>query len=278
MKKISGYLQYIVKADYRGSYYIKKLYYSFRYLVSKLKIFLYCKWNRYPVGKIFLEVPTSDLQYTEFNEGRKRVISSRNIYKIIGKVIGGDWDQHRTAVDQWSIYTSLEKYFKYNIDLKNTPYYSEKQLSQRHISIWDKIHAKNYVKEVERNKRLYTSMEKNGYQTQKQLGGFDYLDEVRVKIARDGTFLWENSIHRFVIAKILGIESITVVVTVRHIEWVRLKKKLIDCANKNVNKSQRYIEKKYTHPDLQDIPYSPEGDMILRIHLETHIAPEYALH
>jgi hypothetical protein len=224
MKKISDIIFYLTRAEYRGSYYIQRVYYYIRYAITRVKIVLYCKWNGYPIGNIFLVIPLDSLRFTEFTKSGHRDISSKNIYKIIGKVIDGDWDKNRTLIDEWPIYVSLEKYFNDNVELKYTSYYADSEERNGKKGLWHKIDKDNYDREVERNSRLYELLKKNGYKTQKELGNVDYLDEIRVKIARDGTFLWENSIHRFILARIIGLKKITVVVTVRHKEWILLKK------------------------------------------------------
>jgi G:T-mismatch repair DNA endonuclease (very short patch repair protein) len=272
MKKLLNIFYYLTRADYPGSYYIQKIYYYMRYSFTRVKILLYCKWNGYPVSNIFLTIPLEKLWLTEFTKNGQRDISSKNVYKIIGKVIGGDWDKNRTPIDEWPIYISLEKYFKNNIDLKRTPYYTNGKLPKNRKGIWHAIDKGKYSREIERNTRLYELLKENGYKTQKELGNVDYLDEIRVKIARDGTFLWENSIHRFVLARIIDLSKITVVVTVRHSEWVSLKKKLIELSQMKNVKNSNEKNKVYSHPDLEAIPYTSEGEILINEHIRHHIS------
>ena len=224
------------------------------------------------MNKVFLTVPARYLTYTEFDKHGYRAISSRtkNIHKYLGTVKDGEWDLNRTPIDDWIIYKSLKSYFFDGIDLKDTPYYSEKLDEGRKNGIWYQITSKNYEKEVQRITHLFKSLKANGYKSQRDLGNPNPLDEIRVKIARDGTFLWENSIHRFVIAKLLKLEKITVVVTVRHHDWINLKKKLIELAQKR-DGSQINEERnlRYYHPDLEEIPYCREGEKVIEKHLET---------
>lgn len=270
MRIIRNIQLFILNSNYPGTSLIRRVYYYIRYIIVRGKILAYCKWYDYPASQIFLTITLNNLQYTEFNEKGHRDISSRNVYKIIGKVIDGDWDLNRTSIEEWPIYISLKKYFIENVDLKETPYYKDRVESERDRSIWISVNKKKYLKEVKRNTRIYHTLKVHGYKTQRELGNPDILDEVRVKIARDGTFLWENSIHRFIIAKLLDIEEIPVVVTVRHFEWVRLKQKLIAAARMNRDAGKNETEKKYIHPDLRDIPCSPDGERILNDHVQLH--------
>jgi hypothetical protein len=265
-------IKYLLFDDHFINKLVKSVYYHSRYYYSRFKILIYCRMNDYPVSKIFLEIPASSLNYTEFNKSGHRDISSRNIYRIIGKVIDGDWDLNRTHIHDWTIYKALKEFLKDGKDLMETDYYKNEAdiVGKPRKGIWHRITDKNYMREKERNRKLFHMIKDNGFKTQKDLGGVDPLDEIRVKIGRDGEFLWENSIHRFVIVKLLNIYKISVVVTVRHLEWVRLKKKLIELAREK--KSERHIDigKKYDHPDLRDIPYCSEGEEKVKEHMRQY--------
>jgi len=265
---IKRYIKWIVFSDNAVNRLGKTLYYHCRYYIVNLKIFLYCKKYKYPQSRIFLTIQLDYLENTEFDSAGNRKISSRNVYRIIGKVIDGDWDLYRSPIQDWKIYKGLKEYLIDGKDLKDTVYYRND--TNTRVPLWLNITGHNYQRERERNKNLFRLLKENGYLTQKELGGPDPLDEIRVKIGRDGEFLWENSIHRFIIAKLLKLEKITVVVTVRHHDWINLKKKLIELAQKR-DGSQINEERnlRYYHPDLEEIPYCREGEKVIEKHLET---------
>lgn len=261
------FLKKIIYGDNVVSNTRKRIYYHYRYYYSRVKIYFYCKIHRYPVSRIFLKIPADMLVNTEFNASYHRDISSRNVYRIIGKVIDGDWDLNRTPIYDWDIYRGLKEFLIDGRKLKETVYYRDNSRTTR--SIWYGVHDGNYKREVERNNKLFHTLRENGYRSQKELGGPDPLDEIRVKIARDGEFLWENSIHRFVVAKLLNLEKITVVVTVRHLEWVNLKKRLIHLSKKTRQGKSEDYNKRYTHPDLAEIPYRHEGEILIKNNLQS---------
>jgi hypothetical protein len=245
----------------RLTHFRDRAYFGSRYLLALVRISMYRRIHGYPASLLFLQIPTSCLNYTEFNSAGHRDISSRNVYRIVGKVIDGDWDRNRTHIQTWPIFGSLRQYLLEGVDLRSTAYYvSEPDKGRR--SLWHQITEANYEKEARRNWQLFEALKAHGYRSQRELGGPDPLDEIRVKIGRDGEFLWENSIHRFVIAKLLALPQITVLVTVRHRDWVELRKKLTALPRTGSPAGTG----KYRHPDLVDIPFSPEGAELVKAH------------
>jgi hypothetical protein len=60
-----------------------------------------------------------------------------------------------------------------------------------------------------------------GYKTQRELRAVRPLNEIRVQIGRNGNLLFEEGIHRLIISQLLKLESIPVIITRRHTEWLR---------------------------------------------------------
>jgi hypothetical protein len=271
-KYIKNIFPYLLQSQNKYARILQTFYYRCRYYLILFNVKLYYLWNNYPNSKIFLTISTNNLEYTDFNENGHRMISSRTkkIHQLLGRVAGGDWDLNRTHITSWPIYRSLEQHFIRGVNLRDTSYFIHQQRMTTKNGIWHQISDKNYDKEFERNTRLYKSLKKYGYKTQKELGNPNYLDEIRVKIGRDGTFLWENSIHRFVLAKIIGLKTVTVVVTIRHREWILLKQRLLRSAKTGNRFSDSINGMRYNHPDLYDIPYTHNGHEILEEHMKKH--------
>jgi 2-polyprenyl-3-methyl-5-hydroxy-6-metoxy-1,4-benzoquinol methylase len=209
-----------------------------------------------------LNIPLERIFYADFKrEGQSRPIDSANMYRVIGKILGGDWDLERIPIEDLKIYKALSQYFLLGIDLRKTDFYVGRAKNKEKVSdSWFYLYEDNFEEEVARFTALYKSIKENGYKSQKELGSANKLDEIRVKIDRHGEFLFENSIHRLIIAKILKVKSVPVLVTVRHAKWAKLKKELRALSQGSLFEGNGKLYQKLPHPDLWDIPYAHEGD------------------
>ena len=108
--------------------------------------------------------------------------------------------------------------------------------------------------------KLYESIKKEGYKTQKQLinenkqnRGLTYLDiitnEIMIDVGRDGSLLHVDGYHRLSIAKILGIREIPVTIVVRHQDWIDYLEEL-DQLPVNERRSRKTD---MSHPDLRSL-------------------------
>ena len=196
-----------------------------------------------------------------------------NLRRSIGTVRGGDWDLMRMQVDDLAVVRFLKAHFENGVSLKDTPFYNphiqtKKQANSLPHNSWSYITAYDYDRRMKRIRDLYESMKRDGYKTSAQLGGPAW-DEIIVKIGRDGDMLFENSIHRLAVAKILGIPRVPVVVSVRHQDWVTFKRTLFRYAGFS---RKRTLYQKVTHPDLQSIPYHHDCEdkmALMRRHLRS---------
>lgn len=80
---------------------------------------------------------------------------------------------------------------------------------------------------------------------------FDWLDDIRVDIGRDGEILRHNGRHRLWFAKHLGIEEIPVCVVVRHDQWQAVRRELAhaDSVEELSARGRRHL----FHPDTVDV-------------------------
>lgn len=110
---------------------------------------------------------------------------------------------------------------------------------------------------------LYQNMKGNGYLTQQELQEHDDAPspsdpsqhvpehhEVAVNIGRDGEIIFDDGRHRFIAAKILGLEQIPVRVLVRHREWQTLRNEV---AHGSSDAEQTTAKTHLQHPDMQDV-------------------------
>jgi len=199
-------------------------------------------------------------------------------WTLAGKVIGGTWDQRPVKFEEASFcdgvnasfYRSLEVHFDRDIEWEETPFVRQ-VLDQVAAgkTVWTCATRADVKEKCGRVDQLYERIADRGYQTHKDRirGGVDDLkntrktalyrwlkkhtvvgkDEVCVNIARDGTLLFFAGKHRLAIAKILGLDSIPVVVLTRHEQWQEVRDRITASKATDVPAGLRI------HPDLQDI-------------------------
>lgn len=199
-----------------------------------------------------------------------------NLFNI-GRVIGGDWDKSTKKFEDRDTYMDLRRRFIEGTKWNNTRFYkyvlgklergriysTRKNLLSLHLG----IRTKNELdKEMKRIDHLYYEIKTNGYKSKKAIKKDGYKsntirenpfendpmeseDEITVNIGRNGALFFNDGVHRLSIAKILKIPKIPVKVIIRHTEWMKLRKDLLELASKREGK----INQSLTHPDLQDI-------------------------
>lgn len=147
-------------------------------------------------------------------------------------VRGGDWDLVTEPIDQHFVFASIDARFNRGLDWDETPiaavaragiaagdgrYHgcrTEEQLAAR----WEQLDA------------LYQRVRNEGYRSQRELGNGDHplrrrrnrppeIDEVMVNIGRDGAIIFIDGIHRFSVARVVGVPSIPACVLTRHAAW-----------------------------------------------------------
>ena len=185
-----------------------------------------------------------------------------DLLKTLGHVMSGDWDQRRCFFHDLKLYRALKAHFEEGIPLDETEFYNPNVITEKDqqqlngTRSWDFITSFDYTNRVVKIDNLFATIKENGYKTQQELGGILY-DEVRVRVSREGHILFENSIHRMSIAKILKLTRIPAIVSVRHNEWVAFKMQLHAFAKRQKKGSPQggRLYQMPHHPDLQDIPY-----------------------
>lgn len=80
-------------------------------------------------------------------------------------------------------------------------------------------------------------------------------DEIVVNIGRDGELIFDDGKHRFCILKVLGFDEVPVRVLVRHKEWQKIRKEIVETRSK-AELSER-ARNHLGHPDLADV--TPEA-------------------
>ncbi len=178
---------------------------------------------------------------------RRPLPNHHNVIELCGTVRDGDWDINDSFeiqpkfnreyyldiiyddvhISNTTFYQSMVERFQQQVAWEETAYVQSlfEVLEKEDTVVWGgKRTCKNEI--LDRCREidiLYNSIAEQGYQTQNQLGKtrVDQINnEILVDIGRNGNHLLVDGKHRLCIAQILGLESIKVIVLVRHKNWV----------------------------------------------------------
>ena len=179
----------------------------------------------------------------------------RDRQSSFGTVRGGDWDRrpplpgdgyelHRRLYladrfEESTLHGSFRAHFVDGVPWTRTQLVRElfAALDCDADRVWHGCTSRSDVLDrCERLDRLYETIASDGYRTQLELaraggdpgvpgeparGFLNALEhEIVVDIGRDGTVLFVSGRHRLSIAKLLGLETVPVVVAVRHVKWM----------------------------------------------------------
>ncbi|KAB1189938.1 hypothetical protein GJR96_17325 [Haloferax sp. MBLA0076] len=179
--------------------------------------------------------------------GRGSALWENAMYEI-GTVQDGDWDiepyrgpledkeleiTFANALEETVLYRSMKEHFTNGVAWEDTQFVQRmcELIEESDTRAW---HGSLTCEDVRERcaylDSLYERIQTDGFLSQRELQQRgeeppkDYLDtlrsEILVDIGRDGEFLMVDGRHRLSIAKILGVESIPVVVVVRHTQWM----------------------------------------------------------
>lgn len=176
----------------------------------------------------------------------------------IGRIVDGNWDKNKRNWNNRCAYKCFYKVFEKNYDWKNTEHI-QKLLNQ--IEAGHGAYGYSSKDEFLNNRipfleSLYRSIKKEGYKKQKDLddhrsGGI--LHEAGVNIGRDGELIFNNLTgqHRLAMAKVVGLETIPVIVIARHKRWQDMKRE-VHIAD-SINELGPQQIKNLSHPDMKHI-------------------------
>lgn len=172
----------------------------------------------------------------------------------LGLVRGGSWDHHRIRIRERTFFRSLETRYVEDRPWDETPWY---QAVLEAIEAGDRKWRCETVADLEQRcaytDRLYESMATQGYVPQRQLveqgqGSFPLRDPI-VSVGRDGELIhFRDGNHRLSLAKLIGVDAITVIVGLRHEEWQRRRDRIAD-----THATDGSATDALDHPDLADL-------------------------
>lgn len=191
------------------------------------------------------------------------VLKDRN-FKLIGKIADGNWDQSNKFFKDSVVYRSLEDHFLTDTKWKDTTLWSqmEQELSKGNVH-WGVSTRKELEQRFKEIDLLYDEIAKSGLksqqdrmQTEDQSQITQIVDlvtalenEIQVNIGRAGELLFNEGRHRLAIAKLQDLDSIPVIVCVRHKKWQNIREKI---ATGQLS-TGGLDEDLQTHPDLVDL-------------------------
>ncbi|XVH30967.1 hypothetical protein ACNS7O_11290 [Haloferacaceae archaeon DSL9] len=192
-------------------------------------------------------------------------------WKLAGRTVGGDWDRRTrsfTRLDgkvDFAVYDSFAAHFDDGVPWEQTAFYERLLGEVRRGNWWWGCRSESDVRaRCADLDRLYARIKREGYRSQQALAGDGSAvlgaargtlvsrrieGEIAVNVGRNGDLIFYDGRNRLAIAKLLGIDSIPVVILARHERWQRLRERL---ASGDLERSAlpRALE---THPDLIDI-------------------------
>lgn len=192
-------------------------------------------------------------------------------YLGLGQIKGGDWDRPENAMrfeDDW-IYIGLKQRFEEDCDWEQTVYYETmRQRFDEGGTKWNYDSKDQFLRvRCAYVDDLFESIQSEGYRRNESVNHdvpkqdirnrqYDQRLEPFVVIGRNGEILLRDGLHRFAIARILGIEPIPVNVLGRHFEWQEVRDEFskVDTLSELDSKLQSYID----HPDLAFPRKSPD--------------------
>ncbi len=188
--------------------------------------------------------------------------------KIAGSIIDGNWDkdlyEFRNQDGNVHFHTldSFEKHFVQGKSWENTKFYNKLLSEVQSGNVWWECQTKVDVeKRCDFLDGLYESIKQNGYLTQSEIKKRKLVNEGRsrhksyntingeiaVNIGRNGKIIFYDGRNRLSIAKILNLDTVPVVVLVRHQKWQNHREHLY----KGIDSKEEI--KKTNHPDLINI-------------------------
>jgi hypothetical protein len=183
-------------------------------------------------------------------------------YHFAGRIKAGDWDTDRRQFTDSVIYRSFRAHFEDDIPWKETDLYEQALAVIDHGgSPWGCTSPEDLDQRCQEIDRLYDTVGADGYKTQAELlesgvHPFDHArpnqytqtvdGEIALTVGRDGELLFYDGRNRLAIAKLLGLDSIPVVILVRHRQWQQLRDAV---AGRNTALAS-LPERLQSHPDL----------------------------
>ncbi|MCK9225793.1 MAG: hypothetical protein M0R46_01695 [Candidatus Muirbacterium halophilum] len=160
-----------------------------------------------------------------------------------GELLDGDWD-----IDKFIFKDKIDFYNSFiDVRLKkknwNETAYFKRNIYEIEIKKkikWGTTNRKEFLERCIKLESIFDEMKNEGWKQKKN------SDYVTINIDRNGEILFNDGRHRLTFAKLLNIEKIPVKIMVRHEEWVKKRKKLMEKMGlKSVIETEKKIIKEF---------------------------------
>ena len=187
-------------------------------------------------------------------------------YHFAGSVIDGDWDADRRPFSESVVYRSFRAHFDDGVPWPETDLYAQcLDTIDAGGSPWGCTTPADVDQRCQEIDRLYETVATDGYRTQSELlesgvdEPFDHArpseytrtvdGEIALTVGRDGELLFYDGRNRLAIAKLLDLESVPVVILVRHSQWQAVRDRVAGGETSLADLPDRL----QSHPDLVDL-------------------------
>ncbi len=180
-------------------------------------------------------------------------------YRLAGRVFEGDWDTTSKRFTESTIYQSFLEHFQEGVTWKRTNFYNETLAAiDDGATPWGCKSQMDLDKRCDQLDELYDQLAQHGYRTQNELHELGdpttsphriyrvIWSEIAVHIGREGEFIFQDGRNRLAIARLLDLDSISVVVLVRHSNWQQKRDRIARGELKRSDLPRRLRN----HPDL----------------------------
>ena len=185
-----------------------------------------------------------------------------NIWEYKGKVVGGDWDRLEIEFDGCDFFRSCEERVSAGTEWEQLPYYRHilsiiEGKSREWHDEWECRTREDIDRKFRGLDEIFADIRHNGYRgrstvgdARRRIGLRDLEDEIAVNVGRHGDLLFNNGRHRLTFAKLAGVTTVPVKITVRHTEWEAFKREIEANARRHGGK----VLTPLTHVDLCAAP------------------------
>lgn len=216
----------------------------------------------YDVDPNDIERTVSWTRITDDRKGDEHPKFRRPKYLLAGRVFDGEWDRNAERFTDSTIYRSFRAHFAHGVPWTETAFYRETLAAiEAGETPWDCRSRDDLRRRCDRLDALYERIDADGYRTQEELyergerdvsGRFAYRriwGEIAVNVGRDGTFYFQDGRNRLAIARVSGLDSVPVVILVRHRKWQRKRERIARGELGRMDLPERLRN----HPDLLDL-------------------------
>jgi len=225
--------------------------------------------NPYRIHRVDPGAITDSISWQELSPDRGEAIPDRLTlpnYHFAGSVLDGDWDADRRPFSESVIYRSFRARFEAGVPWPETDLYAQcLDTIDAGGSPWGCTTPADVDRRCREIDRLYQRVDAEGYRTQADLlasGSDEPLDparptryartidgEIALVVGRDGELLFYDGRNRLAIAKLLDLETVPVVILLRHRKWQAVRDRIAS----GEQSLAALPERLQAHPDLADL-------------------------